>query len=413
MARISFLLTLFLCLTGCEIAPAPPKAETASGLPPVILISIDGFRPDYLHKGDTPTMDALAERGVFATMHPSFPSITFPNHYTLVTGLRPDHHGIIGNIMIDPDIPGETFNVSRRTGVDDPRWWNDGTPAWVTAQMHGLMSASIFWPGSDVPILNTRPEIWYHFDPKKTPAQRVETALGWFDRPAEKRPALSLLYFDGVDHHGHIDGPFSPETREAARSVDEALASLVAGLKSRHIAANLIVVSDHGMTELSPLRVIPLTTLAPAQAMTVVTSGSYAGINPVPGHERELAKALGTLHPHLTCWPKSQIPARFEYGHNARVPTWLCLAESGWTLVRDAHDHVAKGAHGYDNLAPAMTATFIATGPAFLSHKTLPPIDNVDVYPLVMMLLGLLPEPNDGSLVPLQGGLRDTYRAIQ
>lgn len=413
MARIPLILTLFLCLAGCESASSPARTDNASGLPPVILVSIDGFRPDYLHKGDTPTLDALADDGVFARMHPSFPSITFPNHYTLVTGLRPDHHGVIGNTMIDPDIPGEIFSVARHTGVDDPRWWDNGTPAWVTAQMHGLMSASVFWPGSDVSILNTRPDIWSHFDAKSTPAQRVDTVLSWFDRPAEKRPALSLLYFDGVDHHGHIDGPFSPETRAASHAVDDALATLIAGLRQRHILANLIVVSDHGMAELSPSRVIPLADLAPAQAMSIVTSGPYAGINPVPGHERELARALSIPHQHVACWPKTQIPSRFEYGHNARVPAWLCLAETGWTLTRDTHERISKGGHGYDNLAPAMTATFIASGPAFLSHRTLPTFDNVDVYPLVTMLLGLLPEPNDGSLVPLQSGLRDTYRAIQ
>ncbi|CDG39128.1 Alkaline phosphodiesterase I / Nucleotide pyrophosphatase [Asaia bogorensis] len=413
MARKSLFLTALFCLAGCETPATPAKTDIQSGLPPVILVSIDGFRPDYLHHGETPVLDSLTDEGVFAPMRPSFPSITFPNHYTLVTGLRPDHHGVVGNTMTDPDIPGETFSVGHHTGVDDPRWWNNGTPAWVTAQMHGLMSASVFWPGSDVPILNTRPEIWYHFDHKITPTERVGTVLSWFDRPAEKRPALSLLYFDGVDHHGHVDGPFAPETRQAIHEVDDALRVLIAGLKQRHVQANLIIVSDHGMTALSPQRVISLGALAPAQAMNVVTAGPYAGINPVPGHERELARALSAPHEHVTCWPKTQIPPRLHYGTNPRVPAWLCLAENGWTLARDAHDHISKGGHGYDNQAPDMLATFIAAGPAFVPHKTLPTIDNVDVYPLVMMLLGLLPENNDGTLTPLQSGLRDSYRAIQ
>ncbi|WP_051535824.1 nucleotide pyrophosphatase/phosphodiesterase family protein [Asaia platycodi] len=271
----------------------------------------------------------------------------------------------------------------------------------------------MFWPGSDVPILNTRPEIWYHFDAKRTPTQRVDTVLSWFDRPVEKRPALSLLYFDGVDHAGHKYGPFSPEARAAAREVDTALTGLLAGLAQRHVAANILIVSDHGMAVLSPQRVIPLSSLAPSHAMEIVTSGPYAGINPVPGHERELARALSASHDHVTCWPKAHIPERLHYGSNPRVPAWLCLAETGWSLTREPHEHISAGGHGYDMTAPDMMATFIASGPAFLPHKTLPTIDNVDVYPLLMMLLGLLPENNDGSLTPLQGGLRDTYRAIQ
>lgn len=413
MARFPFILILSLCLAGCKTGPVAPKAETASGLPPVIMVSIDGLRPDTLHQGDTPTLDALADQGVFAPMRPSFPSITFPNHYTLVTGLRPDHHGVIGNTMIDPDIPGEIFSVGKKTGLDDPRWWDNGTPAWVTAQVHGLMTAVMFWPGSDVPILNTRPDIWYHFDASRTPTQRVDTVLSWFDRPVDKRPALSLLYFDGVDHAGHKYGPFAPETRAAAKQVDTALAGLISGLAQRHVAANILIVSDHGMAALSPQRVIPLTSLAPAHAMEIVTSGPYAGINPVPGHERELAHALSIPHDHVTCWPKTHIPERLHYGSNPRVPAWFCLAETGWTLTREPHEHVSAGGHGYDMAAPDMMATFIASGPAFSPHKTLPAIDNVDVYPLLMMLLGLLPENNDGSLTPLQGGLRDTYRAIQ
>lgn len=320
MARISLLLTVLLCLAGCETAPIPAKVETATGLPPVIMISIDGFRPDYLHHGDTPTLDRLADEGVFAPMRPSFPSVTFPNHYTLVTGLRPDHHGIIGNTIIDPDIPGEVFSVSKKTGLDDPRWWNNGTPAWVTAQMHGLMTAIMFWPGSDVPILNTRPQIWYHFDPKRTPTLRVDTVLSWFDRPSEKRPALSLLYFDGVDHSGHKHGPFAPETHAASREVDTAIARLMAGLAERHVAANILIVSDHGMTELSPQRVIPLSSLATPHSMEIVTSGPYAGINPVPGHERELARSLSAQRDHVTCWSKDRIPERLHYGTNPRVP---------------------------------------------------------------------------------------------
>lgn len=411
--RLAPLLTSVL-LVGCA-SGSDTDTYTAinDGPPPVILISIDGFRPDYLHRGDTPTLDELADNGVAASMRPSFPSITFPNHTTLVTGLRPDHHGIVGNTMHDPAIPGETFSVSKQTGVDDPRWWKGVQPVWVTAEAHGLRTATMFWPGSDVAMDGIRPSEWQHYDKSVTAEERVDHVLAWFRRPVSQRPAFATLYFEGVDTAGHQHGPQSKAVRKAVSQVDTAIGALVAGLKDEGVTPDLIIVSDHGMAATSSQRVIPVSELAPRADMKVVTSGAYAGIDPVPGHERALASALARHHDHVTCWPKNEVPTRFDYGRNPRVPAFICLADAGWLIVthKPAHNETG-GAHGYDNADPSMAALFIGNGPAFADGKTIPSFDNVDVYPLTMDLLGLMPLPSDGTINPFLPYLRGAYATM-
>lgn len=412
MRRLALLATILVTIlvAACHDDAAPSSVTPLSnGPPPVILISIDGFRPDYLHRGDTPTLDHLAETGVSGAMRPAFPSVTFPNHTTLVTGLTPDHHGIVGNTMHDPAIPGETFSVGKRTGLNDPRWWAGSEPVWITAEAHGLRTATMFWPGSDVPFHGLRPHDWRIFDPQVTPQERVDQVLAWFRRPGNARPAFTTLYFDGVDHAGHKYGPDSAAVRRAARKVDDAIGALVAGLSDEGVTPDLIIVSDHGMTAISPKRVIPLTDLAPADDMEIVTSGAYAGLDPRPGRDHALAAALARPHAHVQCWPKSRIPARFAYGQNPRVPAFLCLAQTGWMLTAPGAHPPSGGTHGYDNADPAMAALFIGHGPAFASDKTIPEFDNVDIYPLTMELLGLMPLPDDGTVTPFAPYLRGVY----
>ncbi|WP_211274017.1 alkaline phosphatase family protein [Neoasaia chiangmaiensis] len=414
MRRFASLLLLCGMFAGCATPSDVTENTGFSGPAPVILISIDGFRPDYLHHGDTPTLDSLAEAGVSSGMHPSFPSVTFPNHYTLVTGLRPDHHGIVSNTMLDPAIPAERFSVSHNSNLDDPRWWDGAEPAWVTAETHGVHTASQFWPGSDVPIHGIRPTDWVHYDPHVTAEQETSHVLALFDRKPDQRPALTTLYFSAVDHAGHEAGPDAALTHEAVREVDTAIGHLVAGLHARNVSADILIVSDHGMARTSDQRIVMLHDLAPPADMRIITSGAYAGIDAAPGRERSLGAALARPHQHVQCWPKDQIPSHFAYGRNARVPAFLCVADVGWTLVSDHVPHnINGGSHGYDNNAADMTAVFIAQGPAFLSGHHLATFDNVDVYPLVMHLLGLMPLPSDGSILPFAPVLRGPYANLQ
>lgn len=385
-------------------------ASHACARTPVILVSMDGFRPDYLERGVSPTLNALAEGGVRAkAMRPSFPSVTFPNHYTLVTGLRPDHHGVVDNTMLDPAMPGERFTIRNSAAVGERRWWDQAEPVWVTAELNGVRSATMFWPGSEAPIHGVRPTIAPAFDGKLPASARVDRLLSWLDGPADALPGFLTLYMDDVDHAGHTYGPDDAHTTEAVATVDQALARLMAGLAQRQLTPNIVIVSDHGMAALSTERVIRMDNLAPESSYQVLASGPYAAVNAAPGQEAVLDAALLKPHEHMQCWRKADIPARLVYGSNPRVPQWLCLGEPGWSLVfnQKAAERVKGGGHGYDNMATEMRATFIASGPAFKPGTELPVFDNVNVYPLLMRLLKLTPLPSDGDIAPLLPALRE------
>lgn len=391
-------------VTPMATAPATAPAETQPGVPsaepraPVtILVSIDGFRADYLHRGNTPHLDALAAEGATGPMHPSFPSKTFPNHYALVTGDRPDRNGIVGNVMTDPARPGVTFTLGDRPIATDPFWWNEAEPIWVTAERAGIRTGTVFWPGSEVAIRGVRPSDWLAYDKAIDGKARERTVIDWLRRPASLRPAFLTLYFDTVDNAGHHFGPDAPETAKVVADVDARIGDLVADLKALHQPANLIIVSDHGMAAVSADRAVDLDTLLPRSAYRLVADGPYAGIDPLPGQEKRVAAALLAPHPHLRCTPKADVPARLHYGHNPRVPAIICLTDAGWQIVQGDRRQTEGGAHGYDPLAPEMTALFIAVGPDIRPHVRLAPFDNVDVYPLLAHLVGVIPLPSDGN----------------
>jgi len=393
--------------------PVARSAQAPSYRTPLLLISIDGFRADYLQRGFSPTLSRLADHGVRATaMEPSFPSLTFPNHYTLVTGRYPDDHGIVDNSMYDPVLG--SFTLGNRKAVRDARWWNEAEPIWVTAQKQGLHAATMFWPGSEAAIHGVRPDHWRPYDGDVSYDTRVDTVLKWLDLPAAERPQLLTLYFEGVDTAGHYYGPDAAQTDKAIAQVDAALARLVAGLKQRGLFKHIdiIVVSDHGMASTPPDQRILLDHLIVPGHARIVSTGAISGIIPAPGHEAEVEAALLGPHKHMTCWKKSQIPARLHYGHNPRVPPVFCAAQVGWLIVSSEksllhHGKAIYGEHGFDNAAPQMRALFVAHGPDFRRHLVVPEFPNVDVYPLMTHLLHITPEPNDGHY----GAVKDMLRA--
>ncbi|MFL5296388.1 MAG: ectonucleotide pyrophosphatase/phosphodiesterase [Phenylobacterium sp.] len=391
------------------LATGFPAAAEAPSPPLTILISIDGFRPDYLDRGVTPNLKALAARGAHAAMRPSFPSKTFPNHYTLVTGLRPDENGIVANNMTDAAIPDVRFSMSNTAAVLDPRWWNEAEPLWVTAERAKINTGTLFWPGSEAAIHGLWPKHWAHYDKAISSSLRIDMLLAWLDLPPDERPRFATLYFDIVDEAGHYSGPDSPGLNEAAAEVDRAMGRLEAGLKARRIDANLVVVSDHGMAALSDDRRVFIDDLLPKDSYRSLELGPIGSIYPNPGHEAEVERVLLAPRPHVQCWRKADIPARFHYGHNPRVAPIFCLAQTGWSLT--THDYHPKrpvvGEHGYDNEDPLMAATFIAAGPAFRRGVTLKTFDNVDVYPLLAKLVGVAPQLNDGALADLAPALAD------
>lgn len=383
-------------------------ASSAAG--PVILISVDGFRSDYLDRGITPHMSDLAGRGVRADMRAAFPTKTFPNHYTLVTGLRPDRHGLVDNVMQDPDLPGRVFRLGNRAEVTDPVWWNDGTPIWVSAERAGLTTATLFWPGSEAEIDGVRPTHWRTFDQTMSAEARVDQVLAWLDAPAAERPTFLALYFDEVDTYGHHHGPDSAELNAAVARTDAAIGRLTEGLESRGLLdqTNLVVVSDHGMAETSRDRVIALEDLVSPEDGQVLSTGPHLTFEPAEGRQAQAEAALLRDHEHMTCWRKADLPARFAYGKHRRVASLFCLAETGWEILpREvaARRPVVGGAHGFDPDDPTMTAVFVAAGPAFQSDVALARIDNVDIYPLLARLLAIGPAAHQGNTSALEAGL--------
>jgi predicted AlkP superfamily pyrophosphatase or phosphodiesterase len=396
------ILTLGLCLFLAACATTQPAER-----PLTVLISVDGFRPDYLDRGVTPVLARLAAAGAQASMRPSFPTKTFPNHYTLVTGLRPDRHGVVDNNMLDPDAPGVTFSMGNAAAVTDARWWNDATPIWVTAERAGVRTGTMFWPGSEAAIQGVRPSRWAAFDQKMSADARVDQVLAWLDAPAAERLQFLTLYFDEVDTAGHNFGPDSNEVNAAATRTDVAIGRLLQGLGGRGMAANLVIAADHGMAATAIQRRIIAEDVLPQGSARVFTYGAFATFYPNPGREAEAVAALIKRHPHMQCWRKGDTPARFHYGRHRRVPPVICLPDVGWEVVsRDRANRPAGGAHGYDPRAPEMAALFIAHGPSVRPGITLPSFDNVDVYPLLARLVGVRPEPSDGRLSSTRAALR-------
>ena len=399
-------------------APAPPASRVASSAAgaaaarTVILISIDGFRADYIGRGHTPTLARLAAEGATTPgMRPSFPSVTFPNHYTLVTGRRPDGHGVVDNVFEDQAMTPPRFDKNDKATANEPRWWEGAAPLWVSAERQGVRTATMFWPGSEAAIFGVRPSYWAAFDKATTSNQRTDRLLEWLDRPAAERPRFLTLYFNIVDGAGHEFGPDSPEVNQAAATVDTAIGRLIDGLKARGLydATDLVVVADHGMAATSAQRRILLDDLVPLADVRTIVTGPVTGLAPLPGREAEVERRLLAPHDHIQCWRKAQLPARFAYGHNPRAPPIVCLAETGWKVATrqqaarydaDPSHQPGKvgGDHGYDPADPTMAALFIARGPDSRPGAVLPPFDNVDVYPLLARLLGVKPEPGDGRL---------------
>jgi len=397
--RIAIVLLIALAGGCLGDGSQPHKA----GYSPLILMSFDGYRPDYLERGFSPNLAALAADGVRAeALRPAFPTLTFPNHYTIVTGLYPDHHGIVDNRMVDP-ATGKHFVYNDPRTASDPMWWG-GEPLWVGVQRQGKRAATMFWPGADYAIDGVRPQYWRAFDGSVSPDARVDQVLAWLDLPAAERPDFITLYFEQVDHASHYFSPDSNEVDAALREIDAALGRLRDGLRARGLerAANLVVVSDHGATRSGPDKVIVLDDVVPMDAIDMINTGVLAGFAPRPGRDAEVDRAALAPHDHMRCWRKDELPARLHYGRNPRVPPRLCLADDGWLIftrqfLATPNHHISIGEHGYDNDDPNMRALFVADGPAFKHGLVVPEFDNVDIYPLLTRVLGIKPAPNDGN----------------
>ncbi|MBF4494654.1 alkaline phosphatase family protein [Flavobacterium sp. MR2016-29] len=370
----------------------------------VVLVSMDGFCWDYAKHFKLQNLHKIAKEGVHAkSMRPSYPSKTFPNHYSIVTGLYPDHHGIINNVFFDPAL-NESFSLSTNA-KNDSRFFG-GNPIWNVAEQQGVKTASFFWPGSDTD--QKRPFYYKKYDDKIPFETRIDTVMKWLQLPEKERPHLITLYFDEPDHTGHSFGPLSPENKKMVIKMDSIMGELSRKLDQLAIGKqiNLIIVSDHGMADISnDKKVAVLDYLKPEWL------GYKAVINPImslqakAGYQDSIAIALKKV-PHIKFWKSNEVPKRLHYGTNPRVHDFVIEAKKGYSLVSKIDQNIKGGTHGYDNKEKDMHAIFYAKGPAFKVDKKIKTFQNVSVYPLIAHILGLQIEEVDGKLSDVKAMLR-------
>lgn len=364
-----------------------------------VIISLDGFRWDYPEAFDTPFLDQMARDGVKAVMTPSFPSKTFPNHYTLATGLVPDHHGIINNNFVVRKT-GKVYSLSNKETRTDPQYYG-GDPVWLTAKRQGVKTATVFWVGSDVAIQGDHANYWHDYltEGNMPYTARCAEILRLLCLPEQERPHLIMAYFEQPDRSGHKNGPICHETRRAMESMDVLLDDLWQGIKHLPYGAkvNLIVTGDHGMTWLNPERQInPAQYLDPAWIESIHNDFPVMINASKPAYINDIVHALKGVD-HIRVWRRSEIPAYLNYGKNENMSDIIVLPDVGWYFSADKLKN--KGSHGFDHTCSDMWVAFRAIGPDFKQgYERQGTFRNVCIYPLLCHLLCVDPSPNDGSL---------------
>ncbi len=402
--RRAVLLVVFSAAAACAAVQRTPVASGVAA-PLLILISFDGWRWDYDTLAPAPNLRALMARGVRAEgLIPAYPSKTVPNHYSIVTGLYPGHHGMVANVIRDPQT-GRLFERTNRAEVENPMWWG-GDPVWNTAQRAGLRAATMFWPGSEAPVRGMRPRYWREFDETVPEANRVAQVLAWLDLPPAERPQLLTLYLNEVDTLGHWYGPDSIQVREAIVRADAHLGALLTGLRERGRlpAANIVIVSDHGMASTSREQTIVIDDYISTADVEIADINPTLGVTPRAGRDADVLRALVGAHPNLKMYRREQTPLHWHLRDQPRVPPITGVADEGWVvLLRRNVDEYWKrsangGQHGYDPQIRSMRGLFVAAGPAFRQDGgVVSAFENVQVYNAVAMALGVTPSPNDGD----------------
>lgn len=401
--KFIILLPLLLLLISCNQHKVEIKEQ-----PYLIVLSMDGFRWDYADKTDTPNLDKLLKQGVKAErMIPSFPTKTFPNHYTLATGLYPDHHGIVLNSFYDPG-DDRYYSTHDRALVGDGSFYG-GEPIWNTAEKQGLKAATLFWVGSEADVQGMRPSIWKKYQHNMPYGDRIDTVISWLQKPAGARPHLIMWYYDQPDGDGHDFGPDSPEIKHTVHYLDSLVGAFIRRVKALPIAdqINFIVTSDHGMCELSEERVVMLN-----ETIDTAWVDEVQGNNPIftlkagDGFDDEIEAGLSKLS-HIKWWRSEDVPARLHYGTNSRTLDYVIVADSSWSVFYDKKGTYFGGTHGFDNANKDMHTIFYATGPAFKTGGFINPVfPNVSLYPLMCEILDLDPAPNDGNLGDVKAMLK-------
>ena len=387
--------------------PDPPKFPTEQY---VVMLSMDGCRWDYPQIADMPNLDRIARNGVrAASLVPVFPSKTFPNHYSLATGLYADNHGIVQNSFYDPEMDAY-YRISDRKAVENEAFYQ-GEPIWVTAEEQGLPTASFFWVGSEAPVHGTQPGIWKQYEHDFPFEARVDSVIAWLQLPKQQRPRLITWYFHEPDGIGHTSGPESEDTRRTLTYLDSLVGDFLDKLEQLPIAdqVNVIVTSDHGMASISNERVIILEDLLePAWVDTFLGVSPIYLIDAAEGFTDSIHTRFQN-EPHLLAWKHGELPDTLHYGTNPRTLDVVAVADLGWTILWDENERrpgYVGGTHGYEPRHKDMHAIFYATGPAFKRGYVHPSFENINIYPLIAHILNLVPAETDGDLSRVAAMLR-------
>jgi len=395
-------LPLLLLLAACQ-APAARVTPQDDG-PVVVLVSIDGFRWDFDRLTDTPALDRMARNGLQArALQPVFPTLTFPNHYSIATGLAPQHHGIVANTFPDAERV-HWYRMTDRDAVEDGRWYG-GEPVWVTAERQGLRTAAFYFVGTEADIGGVRPTDWRAFDATVPGATRVDQVLRWLRRPTAQRPRLVTLYFDIVDTQTHAHGVGSAESIAAIAEADRLLGRLQAGLDALPYAqrVSLIVVSDHGMGAYGPAEPLILDRIIDLAGVHIVEGGSYAFLYFDGDRVQRARAARDAINAVWDCGQAllpSELPAAWRAGPSDRFPDLFVQPDTGCGVLSTAAQahRMTAADHGWPPDAPDMYGIFYATGPRFPAGRTIDSLHVTDIQPLLLDLLGLeAPGPGDGD----------------
>jgi len=384
----------------------------------VVLVSLDGFRWDYAKHDGAVNLLALARKGVWAPqgMLPSFPSLTFPNHFTIVTGLYPEHHGLVANTFYD-ETKHARYAISDAKVVTDGSWYS-GVPLWSLAESQGMHAACLFWPGSEAEIAGHRPS-WYAVFDNKTQATddvqkaRIDDAVALLKMPAAQRPHFITIYYSEPDHEGHEFGPDARETKAAVLKMDGMIGRLKKALDATKLPIDLVVVSDHGMTKVEGgwINLQDFADLSNFEAAGPLLYGKT---------EEDRAAVYNKLKQassQFVAYRRKDVPAGLEYNQNPREGDPVVIATGPYAIrarkpPADRPDNPPDpGMHGFDpRKVPEMKASFFAAGPDILPGKTVGSFENVNLYPWIAHMLGLHAAKNDGNLNILAGTLRDNGR---
>ncbi|KAL4630511.1 ectonucleotide pyrophosphatase/phosphodiesterase family member 5 [Arapaima gigas] len=400
LVRVNYLVIVILLTVLSSCSPGE--------LNKLLLVSFDGFRWDYLQRVTTPNFDALIKDGVQVKhVENVYITKTYPNHYTMVTGLYAESHGIVANEMYDPSL-NQAFSMNKMD-VYDSRWWDEAEPLWVTNQRAGHRSGAVMWPGSDVEIRGTYPTHYLLYNSSVSFEVRVQKLIDWFK--SKEAINFGVLYWEEPDESGHSLGPESPLMNAVITDIDEKLGFLVEQLKSAGLfdTMNIIITSDHGMTAMSTEKIIELDNYVNGDLYTIIDKSPVVAILPKEGKFDEVYSALVNKNPNMTVYNREDIPDHYNYKQNARIMPIIIEAKEGWTIVQNKNGTFMLGNHGYDNRLPSMHPLFVAHGPAFRQGYKKDGMRSVDLYPLMCSILGIQPSPNNGSLSNVQDLLKQTH----